>query len=276
MSDKQPNITIAVDLTNPGQFFACCGLLELADRLWPGAEGWFEQEGREFNIQGESIGALREALERLVQHPPTVIEQLENGLPVKPIIAPLSIKLDEDKHIVLDGWIRIGLDKGKAVVMGNSPWNFWSGNQKSAGLWTALRTELTNQLKRLTTENLEQLFAQRLFQKGRFGFDPGPAWNALDAGFSPNEQGMQVQSSPGVELLAAVGLQRFRPLLNKSRNGFDYFSWHSPLPPIVAATAFAGGLLTSQTHRYHASVVSRGEYAALGFAFQILTGDSDE
>ena len=48
MSDKNANITIPVDLTNPGQFFACCGLLELADRLWPGAEGWFER--REFCI----------------------------------------------------------------------------------------------------------------------------------------------------------------------------------------------------------------------------------
>jgi CRISPR-associated protein Csb3 len=34
-------IRVAVDPTNPGQFFACCGLLELADRLWPDAEGWF-------------------------------------------------------------------------------------------------------------------------------------------------------------------------------------------------------------------------------------------
>src|SRR3954447_519303 len=50
MSEKEPNIKIPVDLTNPGQFFACCGLLELADRLWPGAEGWFEEEGREFKI----------------------------------------------------------------------------------------------------------------------------------------------------------------------------------------------------------------------------------
>lgn len=40
---SNPNIHISVDLTNPGQFFACCGLLELADRLWPGAEGWFER-----------------------------------------------------------------------------------------------------------------------------------------------------------------------------------------------------------------------------------------
>ena len=43
MKKIEPNIQIPVDLTNPGQFFACCGLLELADRLWPGAEGWFEK-----------------------------------------------------------------------------------------------------------------------------------------------------------------------------------------------------------------------------------------
>ena len=35
------SIRIAVDPTNPGQFFACCGLLELADRLWSG----MRQEG---------------------------------------------------------------------------------------------------------------------------------------------------------------------------------------------------------------------------------------
>ncbi len=32
MKTLKPNIQIPVDLTNPGQFFACCGLLELADR----------------------------------------------------------------------------------------------------------------------------------------------------------------------------------------------------------------------------------------------------
>src|SRR3954471_22547111 len=41
MNNGTPEITVPVDYTNPGQFFACCGLLELADRLWPGVEGWF-------------------------------------------------------------------------------------------------------------------------------------------------------------------------------------------------------------------------------------------
>ena len=43
MTTTESTIRIVVDPTNPGQYFACCGLLELADRLWPGgAEGWFE------------------------------------------------------------------------------------------------------------------------------------------------------------------------------------------------------------------------------------------
>ena len=33
MSESSHTIRIRVDATNPGQFFACCGLLELASRL---------------------------------------------------------------------------------------------------------------------------------------------------------------------------------------------------------------------------------------------------
>jgi CRISPR-associated protein Csb3 len=43
-------IQINVDPANPGQFFACCGLFELADRLWPGCETWFDKSGMEFSI----------------------------------------------------------------------------------------------------------------------------------------------------------------------------------------------------------------------------------
>src|SRR3954447_25827562 len=55
-------IAVAVDLANPGQYFACCGLLELAHRMWPGAEGWFD--GGFFNVragggEAELVNALR-------------------------------------------------------------------------------------------------------------------------------------------------------------------------------------------------------------------------
>jgi CRISPR-associated protein Csx14 len=41
MITPDPDLTLAVTPRNPGQFFACCGVLELASRLWPGSEGWF-------------------------------------------------------------------------------------------------------------------------------------------------------------------------------------------------------------------------------------------
>jgi CRISPR-associated protein Csb3 len=54
------SIRIIVDPTNPGQFFACCGLLELADRIWPEAEGWFE--GGTFRLNTGSLSTLIKTL----------------------------------------------------------------------------------------------------------------------------------------------------------------------------------------------------------------------
>src|SRR5262249_28752806 len=153
--------------------------------------------------------------------------------------------------------------RGVPQVISNPPWNFWSGQQTSLRIWSGLRAELVAQLARFGPSDFEAVFSQRLFQKGRFGFDPGPAWNPLDVGFSPNEQGMEVESSPAVEMLAAVGLQQFRPVMNDGRESFDYFTWHSPYAPSVAAAAIAGAMVEKRTVRYRGCVVSRGQYAAL-------------
>ena len=143
-------------------------------------------------------------------------------------------------------------------------------------IWSSLRYELIPQLERLTSDELVDLFSRRLMQKGRFGFDPGPAWNALDVGFSPNEQGIEVESSPATELLAAVGLQRFRPVMSDNHDRFDYFTWHSPYPPPVAAAAMAGAIRDCRTFRYRTSVTTRGQYAALDFAYSSNVGDTND
>ncbi len=111
-----PSITVAVDPTNPGQFFACCGLLELADRLWSGAEGWFTNDGREFCISGG--GTLRELLASAQKiqfsgnsedekedseeddddhEEPTVVSPLD-------IVNPITLRLDWWKDINLKPW----------------------------------------------------------------------------------------------------------------------------------------------------------------------------
>ncbi|MCC7177122.1 MAG: hypothetical protein IT177_01920 [Acidobacteria bacterium] len=276
MTEPKPSIRVALDPTNPGQFLACCGLLELADRLWPGAEGWFSDTCREFNItfNGDN-GTLRELLAVLILDPPAPIERLESGLEVPPIIAPLRFSFDggSTTGLVLDGWTRIAVLKGAAKVIGNAPWNFWSGQQTSMGIWSGLRAELAARVILASDEELAEVFLQRSFQKGRFGFDPGPAWNALDVGFSLNEHNAEVESSPASEMLAAVGLQRFRPVMNEDRDAFDYFTWHSAYSSTVASAAMAGAIRERRTLRFRAPVVSRGQYAALGTAFPLSIGE---
>src|SRR5207237_7441081 len=86
----EPAIRVHVDPTNPGQFFACCGLLELADRLWGGAEGWFV--GREFCVA--CGGTLQPLLAALVAAVPEEVTRLDNGLEVKRLLAPLRLRFE--------------------------------------------------------------------------------------------------------------------------------------------------------------------------------------
>ncbi len=198
---------------NPGQFFACCGLLELADRLWPGAEGWFEKS--QFCVQG--AGTLADLLNMLVSCEPVEVLTLENGLPVKPLISPfLKFILQHDRRIDvgLDAWMTIRVETAQRLWW---PSGILVGATNFPSDLCDLRCVLAEQLETLPVAQLDDLFNQRLLLSGRFGFDPGAARNALDVGFSPNEQGIEVASSAAVEMLAAVGLQRFRPLLTPRR-----------------------------------------------------------
>jgi CRISPR-associated protein Csx14 len=274
------SIQIVVEPTNPGQFFACCGLLELADRLWPGAEGWFARG--DFHIACE--GNLQTLLAILVMDPPsqppvlpTGLMLLGNGIAVKPLIAPLSLSFDGGATIslTLDSWMTFRVEKEEVAAVANPPWNFWSGQQTPLRIWNPVRAALARLLTTLDSERTHRVFEQREFLTGRFGFDPGPAWNALDVGFSPNEQGISVESSPAVELLASIGLQRFRPRMGESRDSFDYSTWGYPLPPSVAAAATTGTITCEPCTRYRGRVISRGQYAALGYS-TIFSGGSDE
>ena len=132
MISPKPSISVNVDPTNPGQFFACCGLLELADRIWGGAEGWFDSP--RFHV---SVGSLEDLLAILVMDPPEEIHELASGLPVKPLLAPLRLSLDggASTAITLDAWVTVKVEKNQAIAAPNQPWNFWSGQQTSFRIW---------------------------------------------------------------------------------------------------------------------------------------------
>ena len=76
MRNSMPTISIPVDVTNPGQFFACCGLFELADRLWPGAEAWFDGEAAHSRFH---ILALKSRQGLNAADGPTLCELLSNA-----------------------------------------------------------------------------------------------------------------------------------------------------------------------------------------------------
>lgn len=266
---SEPAIRVRFDPTNPGHFFACCGLLEIADRLGDeGAEGWFS--GRSFFVTGSC--SLRDVLDALVESPPEEITTLENGLQVKPLIAPLRLSLPGDRHFVLDAWMTLGREKGQIVTTANPPWNFWAGQQTPMRLWKALRLALQAQMRNRGPVIDENIFFVTIPLSGRFGFDPGAAWEALDVGFSPNEQNINVSSSPVVEMLAAVGIQRFRPRMFPDRNAFEYSTWGHPLPPSVASAAAACAVTIPPSTRFRAKMVKRGSYAALGRSIMLKGG----
>ncbi len=265
-----PASEIRVDVRpeNPGEFLACCGLLELADRLW-GAEGWFE--GGAFIIRCATEGAtLREVLEALVHELPVEVTTLPSGIAVKPLIAPLRLRIPGARPatLLLDAWMTLAADRKAVEAVASPPWNFWSGQQTSMRIWRTLSEALGGQIKQLH-QNPASLFRQRISLGGRFGFDPGAAWTALDVGFSPNEQGLDVSSSPAVELLAAVGLQRFRPALSRDRQWFVYATWGRPLYPAVAAAAACGSVPVPTTKTFRGRVIGRGSYAALAYSSPI-------
>jgi len=237
MPNPKPNITVQVDVTNPGQFFACCGLLELADRLWPSAEAWFA-EG-EFCIVCE--GAIDELLKRITD---TTLEQLD---PNDDMGSP--VRLPKPFDLMLDWWTD-ELTNGKQLKV-------WAGSMRSVRIAQAMQKAIAE------IDRPHRLFdyaavvydaEQRTRKVEPYYFDSRRGWNAqsLDIGFAPDSLSMTTAAYPAVEFLCLVGLQRFRPASTPRRRVFAYSMRMEPLP-IVVATLAANGTLPiteSQTYRF--------------------------
>src|SRR5262245_24128242 len=101
---------------------------------------------------------------------------------------------------------------------------------------------------------------------GRFGFDPSASWQALDVGFSPDEQDVPVQTSPATEILAAIGLQRYRPAsVENKRRRFTYRVWADPLEIAVVPAAIAGAGRALAVYEFPV-VMRSSQYGSFGWA----------
>lgn len=219
MSQEHTTFSVRVDVTNPGQFFACCGLLELAHRLWPGAEGWFDDGGFSIRASGADEPSLAKLIDQLKQ---ALIVSADPSM--KESICPILVSAGF--NLRLDWWL--DQDGGRRLKT-------WAGQQGALKIALAMRQELPSAANDLVLDLDVVMTAPYYFDSRRFV-------HALDTGFSPDEQEMKVVSYPAVELLALIGLQRFRPSTTNVRWGFSYHTWSIPLPPVTAACLCSGAI----------------------------------
>jgi len=238
MSNPQPSIKVNVDPTNPGQFFACCGLLELADRLWPGAEGWFDNEQFCISTGGsleDLVGAITMAELLLVRDDDIYSSPLIVGKPFR------SLKID---------WWETDRTGAKDLKV-------WAGTMESHGIAYAMQQAM-KKTEFLTSELFNvgmvvQNPTDPSKKKEPFYFDARRAPNAhsRDVGFSANDLSLTTVASPAVELLCLIGLQVARPRRPTDEPRiYDYYTWPIALPTSMLLVAASGFLEISGRRGY--------------------------
>jgi CRISPR-associated protein Csb3 len=234
--EKKSNIQVPVDLTNPGQFFACCGLLELADRLWPGTGGlpsvyaWFEQ--RRFCMLSEDCSkTLKELLSETrtlrfdIGDDDNSGDATNDDAEDSSSVQAIELRWATDKlAVILDWWSE------KAIKP-------WAGSMNERVILRAMLTAIDpvstdpfNDLRRVqyqppTPDKKGKPLKPR--KREPFYFDPrrGNRSHPLDCGFSPDIHQMEAECCPALEALCFIGLQRARPASTDVANQSRYTVW---------------------------------------------------
>jgi CRISPR-associated protein Csb3 len=204
-------------------------LLELAERLWGGAAGWFAAGEFRVSASGE-LADLVYQLSRadLVQLDPAdnTASPIEIGLPFR------SLRLD---------WWHDERAGGRELKI-------WAGTMESFRIARAMQHAMR-------TPRFQDA---DLFNVGVIAYDPEdskkkvepfyfdarrcPNAHSRDVGFSPNDLQVTTTAFPAVEFLCLVGLQRSLPASTDRPRVFEYYTWTRPLPPALNQAA-ASGLL---------------------------------
>jgi len=166
--------------------------------------------------------------------------------------APVRVSLADGGRFELDWWL-------VPTRTGKSEFKLWAGQQTTA--------KLVGDMQRALPEALEdRLLDVRSPMSGRFGLDPRSAWTPLDFGSSPNTQDRDAYTYPVTELLAAVGLQGFRPR-HVARREFAYWLWDVPLPLVAARAACGGALKEAGGPAFRFQIAKRNKsYSAFTYA----------
>jgi CRISPR-associated protein Csb3 len=269
-------ISINVETTNPGQFFACCGMFEIAHRLWPGAEAWFDQT--RFCIQCD--GTLDELFQVFVDcditNTMTMAEQArfaelsemsgrqrQSSHGAEDEHKALS-KLVREAPIVLRGKFQLIIDWFLDDFAGGSRFKTWAGQQSVLAIATAMKDALSNDCWR--DESCLNYSSHACGLPFNFDSDLGGQGGAIDIGFSFDPLAASKLTKidsiarPALELFAFVGLQRFRPLEIKGENLFRYAAWNQPLPIQIALPTACSLMSVAGSQSFEFRLLYRTKY----------------
>jgi CRISPR-associated protein Csb3 len=252
MSNPKPNITIPVDLTNPGQFFACCGLLELADRIEPGATACFH-EGV-FSVRADVPNVL-DCFFKCAVEVDTSVDDYSDAARNEPNeqnaidrfrgrIYPM--RLSAPFNLLLNWWNDPEAQSQKLKT--------WTAGQRVTDLLLGhhKKTKRKGHTLFVPIHSMREHFAKAvnlcpndwlrstmpIEAPMTFSYDSRVSRNnALDLGHTA--PGI-IAFSPAVDVLALIGMQRFRPRMVEPWTRNLYHTWEEELPVEIAPVAALG------------------------------------
>ena len=224
--------SIPVDLLNPGQVFACIGLLDAADVLLGGATGifdWSTERDTRFRLATaneeppvERVIRFLEASEIVTRVPaqsPNVerwkaswgaapeVDRPGHSFPFpdpdSPATLPVLLRDGDGNEIALDYW-------GDATKWRDNV-KFWAGAAGYPG--AAIARDALGIVRGKMRQHATDPFALSGPQTSSFRFDWRRDYIPVQDGFSPNRHGKAIQmvGFPLVEILAAIGATNARP-----------------------------------------------------------------
>lgn len=231
---------VPVDLFNPGQVFACLGLIEAAEVLCGDAEGYFDWSDASdvrFHLRASGGESPVERVLRFFDHAearaevvagspnieawkdawgprPTILPRAA-GYPFPDPSSPATLVcalIAGGERLALDHW---GDKAGRDNV------KFWAGAGGYPGV--GLASDALGLVRGRAASAAPDPFALNAPQSSSFRLDWRRDYIPIDAGFSLNAHAdMQTRGYPLVELLAALGLTHARPRRPNSRDKLVY------------------------------------------------------
>jgi len=293
---SEANITIPVDLTNPGQFFACCGLLELVSRI--DAETLACFRGEHFVLQTSATNALALFLKCEIaidtDYHASDADDEEGGDGDDDVLNPnrgrvFPMYLGSPFNLRLDWWTdeHAKAQKLKLWTAGQRVTDLLTGHyknkpKKGRGVPKGTKEKVYTPSTREHLADVCAKYPQDWLRKavpitspGAFSYDSRLSRNnALDLGhFSAGTFAF----SPAADVLSLIALQRFRPLMVEVWNRNQYCTWKEFMPVSVAPACVVGAIPSLVDRRFEFPIKARdsqGRFKLFGHAQPIRSSNA--